>query len=268
MAKSNPFANEEERIYIEKDSLIPYYHQLKVYILSQIESERWPPEEKIPSEAELCAHFKVSRTVVRQALKELENEGYLTSRKGKGTFVSGPKIVEGFVQNLSGFTEDMTKRGYRVTNVILEQKVVPATKPVSKHLDVDVNSPVVRITRVRNLNNEPAALSTTYVPENLCPGLVGEDLSTRSLYDLFENKYGLKIFKGHRFIGVCLATEEAARLLKVEWNTPLIEHENVSFLENGRPLEYFHALHRGDITKFEVTIWRARKVDDQNGERR
>jgi GntR family transcriptional regulator len=263
VTKIDPFAREEGRIYIEKESLIPYYHQLKVYILNQIESEKWPPNEKIPSEAGLCAHFKVSRTVVRQALKELENEGYLTSRKGKGTFVAGPKIVEGLVQNLSGFTEDMTKRGYRVTNTILEQRVVPAPKPVSKHLEIDVDSPVVQITRVRNLNGEPVALSTTFVPESRCPGLAGEDLSTRSLYDLFENKYGLKIFKGHRFIGACLAAGEAARLLKVDSNTPLIEHENVSYLEDGRPLEYFHALHRGDVTKFEVTIWRARKPDDR-----
>jgi GntR family transcriptional regulator len=267
LAKSNPFGNEEGRVYIEKESLIPYYHQLKLYILDQIESERWPPNGKIPSEAELGEHFEVSRTVVRQALKELENEGYLTSRKGKGTFVSGSKIVEGLVQNLSGFTEDMTKRGYRVTNVVLEHAVVPASKPVAKHLEIDADSPVVLIKRVRNLNGEPAALSTTWVPESLCPGLAGEDLSTRSLYDLFENKYGLRIFKGHRYIGVCLATEETARLLKVAWNTPLIEHENVSYLENGRPLEYFHALHRGDITKFEVTIRRTRKADEHDGER-
>ena len=268
MAKSNLFANGEGRVYIEKESRIPYYHQLKLYILGQIESEKWPPNEKIPSEADFCEHFKVSRTVVRQALKELENEGYLTSRKGKGTFVSGSKIVEGLVQNLSGFTEDMTKRGYRVTNAILENKVVPASKPVARHLEIEPDSPVVQIKRVRNLNNEPAALSTTYVPESLCPGLAREDLSNQSLYDLFENRYGLRIFKGHRYVGVCLATEEVARLLKVEWNTPLIEHENVSYLEDGRPLEYFHALHRGDITKFEVTIWRTRKPEEQDGERR
>jgi GntR family transcriptional regulator len=263
LVKSNPFAHEEGRIYIEKESLIPYYHQLKVYILNQIDSGVWSPNDKIPSEAEICGYFKVSRTVVRQALKELENEGYLTSRKGKGTFVSGPKIVEGLVQNLSGFTEDMTKRGYRVTNVILAQEAVPASRLVAKYLEIEADSPVIQITRIRNLNNEPVALSTTYVPESLCPELVREDLSKQSLYDLFENRYGLKISKGHRFIGVCLATDEVARLLKVESNVPLIELENVSYLESGRPLEYFHALHRGDVSKFEVTIWRARKIDDQ-----
>ena len=263
VGKSDPFAHEQRRTYIEKESLVPYYHQLKLYILNQIESEMWSPNDKIPSEAELCGHFKVSRTVVRQALKELENEGYLTSRKGKGTFVSGPKIVEGLVQNLSGFTEDMTKRGYRVSNVILEQREVPAPKSVSKHLEIEADSAVIQITRIRNLNNEPVALSTTYVPKDLCPELAREDLTKQSLYDLFENRYGLKIFKGHRFIGVCLATDEVARLLKVDAGAPLIEHENVSYLENSRPLEYFHALHRGDVSKFEVTILRTRKIYDQ-----
>jgi GntR family transcriptional regulator len=253
--------NGEGRLYIEKESPIPYYHQLKLYILHQIESEVWAQNDKIPSEAELCNYFDISRTVVRQALKELENEGYLISQKGKGTFVSGPKIVEGLVQNLSGFTEDMTKRGFKVANVILEQKLVSAPKQVAKHLEIDSGSPVIKIRRIRNLNNEPVALSTTYVTRDLCPGLLKEDLTKQSLYFLFENRYRLKIFKGHRYIGVCLANDEVANLLKISSTTPLLELENISYLKSGQPLEYFHAFHRGDISKFEVTILRVKKEE-------
>ena len=45
------------------------------------------PGDQIPGEQELCALYRVSRTVVRQALRELELEGVINRRKGKGTFI-------------------------------------------------------------------------------------------------------------------------------------------------------------------------------------
>lgn len=43
---------------------------------------------------ELCEQFQVSRPTVRAAIAYLANQGYLVTVKGKGTFVSKPKIVE------------------------------------------------------------------------------------------------------------------------------------------------------------------------------
>ncbi len=241
---------------IDKRSPVPYYHQLKLFILRQIEAESWAAGDRIPSESDLCRLFEVSRTTVRQAVNELQNEGYLASRKGKGTFVSGPKIVEGLVQNLCGFTEDMSKRGFKVSSLILEQAVAPAPESVAALLQVPPGSPVIRIRRIRNLDGEPVALTTTHVPESLCPGLVREDLREQSLYFLLENRYGLRIHRGRRVIGARPAGQEVARLLKVNVNSPLLVLDNVSYLEDGRPLECFQSYHRGDITQFEITIRR------------
>lgn len=249
-------------IYIDKKSPVPYYHQLKIYLKSEIESGNWAPEQKLPSEAEFCDRFDISRTVVRQAIKELQNEGYLETEKGKGTFIGRPKIIEGFIQSLTGFYEEMAKRGYRVTTHVLKQELSPASRTVAEALEVESGTPVVTISRLRKLNDEPSVYVTTYIPQGLCPELLESDLENKSLYDFLEHSgYGLKIHRGKRYISVSLANEYEASLLHMEVGAPLIELDSVTYLEDGRPLEYFHALHRGDRTRFEVNLIKLKASD-------
>jgi GntR family transcriptional repressor for pyruvate dehydrogenase complex len=47
-----------------------------------------PPGLRLPSEEKLCAHFKASRTVIREALQQLRGRGLLHTIKGSGTYVS------------------------------------------------------------------------------------------------------------------------------------------------------------------------------------
>jgi GntR family transcriptional regulator len=251
----------ERDFIIDKENPVPYYYQLKLYILSQIESAKWKAEQKLPSETEFCEQLDISRTVVRQAIKELQNQGYLTTEKGKGTFIAKPKITTGFVQNLIGLYEDFTKRGFKVTTHILKKELTPAPRRVAEELKVEVDSPVILLSRLRKLNGEPSVYVTTYIPQALCPELLGVELEDRSLYEYLEKWCGLKIHTGHRYIGVSLANEYEAGLLGIEVGSPLIELDSVSYMEDGRPLEYFHALHRGDRTKFEVNLVRLTRVN-------
>lgn len=76
---------------IDATSPIPLYHQLKLAIKKRIEAGEFHPGERIPTEQELCELFNISRTPVRQALKELVYEGLLVRRRGRGTFVAHRK---------------------------------------------------------------------------------------------------------------------------------------------------------------------------------
>ena len=87
---------------IDFDSPIPYYIQLIEMLKEKINQDELKPGDQIPSEPELCEMYGISRTVVRQALKEMEYEGLIYRRKGKGTFVAEPKISESLVQKLTG----------------------------------------------------------------------------------------------------------------------------------------------------------------------
>src|SRR5512142_1106803 len=128
---------------INFQSHIPYYLQLIDILKEKAQSEAWTSGTQIPGEQDLCEIYGVSRTVVRQALRELELDGVITRRKGKGTFISPPKINEGLVQKLTGFYQDMVERGMKPTTKVLHRKVTPASEKVARYLGITPGEEVI-----------------------------------------------------------------------------------------------------------------------------
>jgi GntR family transcriptional regulator len=250
-------ADQPEKIIFE--SHIPYYAQLISLLKGQISQKIWKAGDQIPGEPELCKIYGISRTVVRQALNELEQEGMIVRRKGKGTFVAMPKISESLAQKLTGFYHDMVARGFNPVTEVLRQKVVEANEKVAGLLEIPVGSQIVDIKRLRSVNDVPVQLVTSYIPYQLCPKLAEVDLTNRSLYGFLEQECGLFIARGRRYIEAVAASEADARLLQVERGAPMVKLESVSYLENGTPIEYYHAIHRGDRSRFEIELVRVRE---------
>jgi GntR family transcriptional regulator len=247
---------------IEFDSNIPYYVQLVNLLKSQIAQKTWLPGDKIPGEPELCKEYGISRTVVRQALDELEHANLIIRRKGKGTFIALPKISESLAQKLTGFYHDMVARGFKPETQILRHKVVEANEKVARYLEIPIGTRIVDIKRLRSINEVPVQLVTSYLPYQLCPKLADVDLTNRSLYDFLEQECGLFIARGRRFIEAVAANEVDAKLLQVERGAPMVQLESISYLDNGTPVEYYHALHRGDRSRFEIELVRGRELVD------
>jgi multiple sugar transport system substrate-binding protein len=76
---------------IDRSLPIPLYYQLKTLIKKQIEQGELRPGDRVPTEAELCERYDISRTPVREALLDLVREGMLVRRAGRGTFVASTK---------------------------------------------------------------------------------------------------------------------------------------------------------------------------------
>ncbi|MEN6528730.1 MAG: GntR family transcriptional regulator [Anaerolineaceae bacterium] len=241
---------------INFESHIPYYIQLMDILKEQIRLGRWKPGDQIPGEQELCAIYNISRTVVRQALLELELDGVINRRKGKGTFIAEPKISEGLVQNLTGFYQDMVERGLKPVTRVLHQVVVPAVEKVAGFLDISPGTNIIDIQRLRFINDEPIQLVTTYIPYEIFPPLATVDLTNQSLYAYLEKEAGIFLARGRRYIEAVLANEVEAELLDIERGAPLLMLDSVSYDASGRPIEYYHAVHRGDRSRFEVELIR------------
>jgi GntR family transcriptional regulator len=248
---------------INFDSHIPYYIQLMDILREKVQQAEWVPGDQIPGEQDLCEQYQVSRTVVRQALRELEFEGVISRQKGKGTFISLPKISEGLVQKLTGFYQDMVERGLKPGSQVLHQNVISSNDKIANFLNIKSGEKVIDIQRLRFINDEPIQLVTTYIPFDVCPSLASVDLSNRSLYEYLEKECGIYLAKGHRYIEAVLANDYEAALLGIERGDPLLLLDSVSFSENGQPIEYYHALHRGDRSRFEVELVRLRESNTQ-----
>ncbi len=250
------------------NSNVAYYLQVIDLIKALIHGRIWIAGSKIPAELQLCSSYGVSRTVIRQALGELKLEGLVTARKGKGTFVAEPKINESSAWKLTGFYEDMIERGLKPLTEVLHNRVIPCPENIATHLQVASGSPVIDIERVRSLQGAPIQLVTSCIPYDLCPQLATVDLTVRSLYEYLEKECGLFIVRGRQLIEAVAANELEARLLRVERRSPLVMLDSISYLEDGRPVEYYHAVHRGDRSRFEVELVRSRRDEDapQNGQ--
>ncbi|MGQ9849049.1 MAG: GntR family transcriptional regulator [Aggregatilineaceae bacterium] len=248
---------------IDRSSGIPYYVQVRQALQEHLETGTWKPGEQLPSEPELCRLFGVSRPVIRQALNELTQRGLVIRAKGKGTFAAPPKITEALVQKLTGFYQDMVEQGYTPTARVLRQEAIPAGRQVAERLQIPVGTPVVVIERLRFVQDEPIQLVTTYIPRDACPALLEVDLTRRSLYAFLEAECGIMIARGRRTVEAVAANEYEAEMLQVKKGAPLILLDSVSYLSDGTPIEYYHALHRGDRTRFEVELVRVREPGDR-----
>ena len=206
---------------------------------------------------------------MRQALQELAREGKVTREKGRGTFVSIPKISSSsLVHSLVGFYQDMAARGQPPITEVLEQGIEPATPKLAEQLNIEPNTPVVKLVRLRFVEDEPIVLVTSYLPYQLSPELINADLTNQSLYSYLQAEYGLSVARGRRRIDAVLANARQANLLKIEPGAALLRLDSISYLEDGTPLEYFLGLFRGDRSRFEVEIDRKQTramIADDNG---
>jgi GntR family transcriptional regulator len=230
----------------------PKYRYVKQVVLARIADGTWRPGALLPPEPELCQEFGVSRITVRKALGDLAHEGKVHTVQGKGTFVSSPKLGERFVQRAYGFYEDMARRGLRLETQVLRQEVIPAPQDVADRLGLSLGTRVHVLVRLRSVDGEKLLISTTYVPEALCPTLVHEDLSSGSLFRLLRERYGLAIARGERSLEAVAAGQWEARLLDLALASPLLRLVSVAYLPDGRAVEYSDTLQNGGRVRVDV----------------
>lgn len=231
----------------------PLYLQLKESLQADILARRLQPHQQLPSERELCSHFRVSRMTVRQALLDLAREGLIYSRVGKGTFVSEPKIDQQ-LRTLTGFSQDMQNRGRKPTSRVLEAKTEPASAAVAQALRVSVGVPVFLLVRVRLADKLPLAVETVHLSKALCPNLLKHDFSCESLYAVLEQDYGYRLTRAEQTIEAGLAGPHEVALLQVQAHAPVLIMERLTFTDQNIPIEHVHSIYRGDRYKFSSVL--------------
>jgi GntR family transcriptional regulator len=242
---------------IDRSSPVPYYHQLKEILRADIAQRGLGPGDKLAGDHELCERYRVSRTVVRQALTDLQNEGVIERVKGRGTFVVPQRTSQSLVQSLTGLYEDVAAMGRTLRSEVRSLKVVAADPEVAARLAIAPESAVVVIERLRFVDDEPWVYAVSHVPASLAPDLVDQDLREQSLYGLLERRYGLQLVRSLRTVEAHSASGRLAKDLGISRNAPVLKLTNVAYGEDGRPIETFVAYHRGDRSRFEVVLERA-----------
>jgi GntR family transcriptional regulator len=242
-------------VMLSRDLPVPLYHQVKTSILRQIEAGQWRPDDRLPSEDDLAATFRVSKITVRQALRELAQLGYIRREQGRGTFVQRPPLVEG-PRQLTSFSEEMRRQGVQASSQVLEHGTVPASADVASILGMAEEEPVFRLRRLRLADGDPMGVQTTYLPSYVVPGIEQRDFSTASLYDVLREDYGLVPATAHETHFAYGVGCEDAGLLRVDVGAPVMGAELVARLADGRALEYVRSVMRADRYKIVLDLVR------------
>ncbi|MFN4070845.1 MAG: GntR family transcriptional regulator [Thermus caldifontis] len=198
--------------------------------------------EALPPERTLAETFGASRDSVRKALDLLEEEGLVVRRQGSGTFVAKRAT---FRTRLKGFSEEMEALGMRPATQVLKATKGPASPEEALALGLSPGEEVLRLFRLRLADEEPMALERATLP-----AWALEEAPLGSLYRALEAK-GLRPVRALQRLRAVAAREEA-RPLGVEPGSPLLHLERISYLQDGRPIEWVKSWYRAD--RYELLV--------------
>ena len=85
---------QKDGINMTESAAQPLYKYIKDDIVRQIKDGIYKPDQCLPSERDFCLIYGTTRMTVRHALNDLEVEGVVYRLQGKGTFVTGAKLVQ------------------------------------------------------------------------------------------------------------------------------------------------------------------------------
>jgi GntR family transcriptional regulator len=246
---------------------LPLYAQVENVIIDRISDGSLPPGTRLPSEDDLVQEYAVSRTTIRAAIQSLVQRGLVEIRRGKGTFVTQPKITQELTE-LTGFVEDMQALGRHAKAKVLDQRVVAANQVVARQLALSQGTPVVRIQRVRLADAIPLSFDETYLPKPLGEKVMADNLETEPIFSLLEQKYRTPLVEAeYRLEAVC-ADSTVATALCIDPGSPIFLIERTSYSIGHRPVDYEKLHYRGDQIRFVTRLLRRKPVLRKGGARK
>lgn len=241
-------------VRIDRESPIPFYFQLKRILAQEIATGRWDSGERLPTELDICDHFDVSRTTVRQALGELESESLIVREKGRGTFVAQGSPELWFLQSSQGFYDEAVKKGHTVTSRVLRREIADLPSFAADQLGVPHGTPGLILERLRWVDGRVVMYVMNYMPAHLADSVFAADLENGSLYRTLARDERVVVGGGRRVVEAVTAEDDLATLLEVDNGVQLLYVESVTWDENLEPFEFYRAWHRADRTKVEVQV--------------
>lgn len=228
------------------------YQEIANDIRKNILAGQYLSGEQLPLEKEMCAQYDVSRITIKKAVDELVKLGLVIKRRGSGTFVKSIDDEDAkdlsMAKQFTGFTE--TNKGKTLRTEIIKFDVVHPDKEIAAKLQIATDDFVYDIIRVRFANEMPIVIEYTKMPINLIPG-IKKDVLLKSIYFYIQHQLKLKIQSAHRSIRAISPNSLEIEHLKVNDSFPLLEVEQIAFLDDGRAFEYSISHHRSDQIVFK-----------------
>lgn len=235
---------------LNKDELIA--NELKLYFIKNNIGEG----EKLPSEREVAEKYGVQRATVRSAYKILEEEGIVEIRERSGRYMGHPRIVTN-LNEIKSFRENVSDIGSKVENQLLSFELIEIDKDLYKKIKLPIGTEVYKITRVRKVESEkgiiPIAIEYAYVPENIAPKLIRQNLED-SLFQILREIYGIVPAKEEQLIEIVYADDFESKILKLDKMTAVAKKTGIIYDKDGNVIQYLHSIMNKEWVEFRKEI--------------
>lgn len=233
----------------------PLYDQLVDLLREKIENEL-VPGDLLPSERELSKRYGLSRTTVRLAIRELESQGLVVRRHGKGTFVANNRNEATNLMGTYSFTEQMRSMGRVPRTEIIDFGIVEAPRHVVDHMGLRLGERVYKIRRLRLADDVPMMLERSYLPASEFVSLTREELERKPLYDVIEEDYHEIIKVADEEFRASLARLDEADYLQVPEGSAVLKLVRTTYNDKNLIIEYTRSVARADQFKYKVSHYR------------
>ncbi len=243
---------------VDRGVSTPLYIQLKDVVVSEIRNGELKPGDRVGSESELERLHGVSRITVRQALKDLVQEGALYRVPGKGTYVASRKVAP--LAAFTSFSENMIAQGLTPSYRLLAVDRIDPPLAVRQELRLGERDRALRIERLLLADRDPIGLQYGYYPERIFGSAAGqidpESLAAASLYAQLETTQAFPLWKAEETVEPAIADRKEVELLGMPAGAPVLVVRRLSYLANGEPVESVKLVFRGDAYRYRVDLFR------------
>ncbi len=230
----------------------PLYKNVAETLRSFILQGKWQPGSVIPTETALCQEFSASRATIRKALDNLTQEGYISRKAGKGTWVL-ERVREEEEDWRFSFKSDYPFPEKVSVKIVASDSI--AYDPSDAVFNFYESEKILTRLKVqRSLNQTPLAMSEIYLkPEHAEKVVNGFDPEEDIyIFRLLERVTGIQIKEVHEIFDAVLAMGEIAKRLKVMESTPLTFITRLFHDEEGQVIQASRVYLRPDVNKFKI----------------
>ncbi|SDI43062.1 transcriptional regulator, GntR family [Alteribacillus persepolensis] len=242
---------------IDRNSSVPLYKQIKEILIEELRAASNEPVRPISTEEELVRRFHVSRAPVRQALKDLANEGYVYRERAKGTFPVRDLPIRPPGLQLGGLVGYLREQGLETDSQVLDVGRVQPPENVRSVLGLNQQDKVLKVSRLIFVQEKPLVWTQTYlnVPEDFEPS-ARELEESESVFLLLERSHGISLSRGEHQIWATGAAVKEAQTLRVDAGDPILMGETKMYTRDDHLIGWRKAAHRADDYKYSFTVHR------------
>jgi len=221
---------------------VPLWQQVRDDLRTRLEQGEFP--ESFPGEHELRAQYGVSRHTIREALRELRQEGLITAARGHQPRPAAEAYIEQPVGALYSLFASVEAAGLEQRSIV-RRLDIRADAHIADRLGLESSTPLLYLERLRLAGGEPLAHDRVWLPAEDTRPLLETDFGHTALYDELARRCGIRLTGGQERIQALIPTGPERRLLEVSPDVAAFSIERLGWV-SGQRFEWRRTLIRGD----------------------